>query len=326
MPWPDGTKALRQLGMTRPQLGMHWVRAQHDQGSIAVLDRRITSALVPFELWPVLATLVLEGPGIVVERMERHLLELCSRIVRPTRARPPGATYSKRSATSFATTLRRLMGILCDLNRRGAVHPSLEQWVASPRVKVPRAAVDANTDRSAPPLYRIRHDLRMLDSAFRERFAVGPGDDELSAIAAVPAHTLFARGAWRLGRNRALFTVLCVTGSRKSAVLRLMASDFDARHADPDGKIGPGIALRPGKTLDTTDVRWKPLPVGAARWIEAHLLLTRRLVLETDNRWRSRRERLPDDYPLFPVSLKHLETPFNDLYYAAWQLVRGYLA
>ena len=313
MPWPDGGKAMRALGLTRPQLSDLWRQAQHEQGSMAVLDREILTTLVPLELWAVLAALIAEGPGIVVERLERYLLELAMRLVPPSRARRPGATHSKRSLTTFATTLRRVMGILSDLHRRGAVHPSLDAWGAPPRVKVPRAAA-ANTDRSAPARHQLRHTYRMLDEAYKERFGVERGDDELAVIEALPADQLVARGAWRLGRNRALFGLLCVTGSRIGAALALMVSDFDPEHVDPDGNVGPAIALRPGKTMDADDIRWKPLPVGAGRIIQAHVLLTRRLAVETDGPGeftRRRRLGLPEDYPLFPASIKHLERPWH---------------
>jgi hypothetical protein len=94
MPWPCGGKGLRVLGLTRPQLSQLWTHAQHEQGSIAVLDREVLSTLVPLELWRVLAALIVEGPGIVVERLERYLLELAIRPVRASRARRPGATHS----------------------------------------------------------------------------------------------------------------------------------------------------------------------------------------------------------------------------------------
>jgi integrase len=313
MPWPDGGKGLRALGLTRPQLGQLWLRAQHEQGSMAVLDREILCTLVPLELWGVLAALIVEGPGIVVERLERYLLELAMRPVRPNRARRPGATHSKRCLTSFATTLRRVMGILSDLHRRGAVHPSLSEWGAPPRVKVPRAAA-ANTDRSAPARHQLRHTYRRLDAAYKERFGVGCADDELAVLEAGVADQLVARGAWRLGRNRALFGLLCVTGSRIGAALALMLSDFNPVHVDPDGNVGPAIALRPGKTMEADDVRWKPLPTGAGQMIQAHVLLTRRLALETDGPGeftRRRRARLPEDYPLFPASIKYLERPWH---------------
>jgi integrase len=313
MPWPDGGKGMRELGLTRPQLSDLWLQAQHQQGSMAVLKREILARLVPPELWAVLAALIVEGPGIVVERLERYLLELAMRPVRPSRARRPGATFSKRSLTSFATTLRRVMGILSDLHRRGAVHPSLDAWGVPPRVKVPRAAA-ANTDRSAPARHQLRHTYRTLDEAFKERFGVEREHDELAVIEAFLADQLVARGAWRLGRNRALLGLLCVTGSRIGAALALMVSDFDPEHVDPDGNVGPAIALRPGKTMGADDVRRKPLPVDAGRIIQAHVLLTRRLALETDGPGeftRRRRLRLPEDYPLFPASIKHLERPWH---------------
>jgi integrase len=180
-------------------------------------------------------------------------------------------------------------------------------------VKVPRAAA-ANTDRSAPARHQLRSAYRTLDTAFKERFSVGLEGDELSVIEAVPAGQLVARGAWRLGRNRALFGLLCVTGSRIGAALALMLSDFDAEHVDPDGNVGPAVALRPGKTMEADDIRWKPLPVGAGQIIQAHVLLTRRLALETDGPGqvsRRRHDRLPKDYPLFPASVKHIERPWD---------------
>jgi hypothetical protein len=272
------------------------------------------ATLVPFELWPVLATMVVEGPGIAVERLERYLLELSMRPVRPSRAREPGATHSDRSLTSFATALRRVMGILSDLHRRGAVHPALLQWGAPPRVKIPRTAIPANTDRSSPALHRLRHALRSLDNEFKERFAVGPTDDELAAIEAIPANRLVERGAWRLGRNRALFALMCTIGSRIGATLALTVDDFEPEHIDPDGRVGPAIALRPGKVISGDDIRWKPLPNGLARMIRSHIVLTRRVALETDNPGddaRRRRDALPEDYPLFPASVKHLERAWD---------------
>ena len=79
MPWPHGAKGLRVLGLTRADLNKLWLKAQHEQGTTAVLDRKILATLVPLELWAALAALVQEGPGIVVERLERYLLELSIR-------------------------------------------------------------------------------------------------------------------------------------------------------------------------------------------------------------------------------------------------------
>jgi hypothetical protein len=90
----------------------------------------------------------------------------------------------------------------------------------------------------------------------------------LAVIEAFLADQLVARGAWRLGRNRALLGLLCVTGSRIGAALALMVSDFDPEHVDPDGNVGPAIALRPGKTMGADDVggsRFLSTPVGSSR-------------------------------------------------------------
>jgi hypothetical protein len=99
-----------------------------------------------------------------------------------------------------------------------------------------------------------------------------------------------------------MYALLCVLGSRTGAVCFLRRSDLRSDHVGPDGRIGPAIALRPGKGYDEGEVHWKAIPRGVLRVIEVYLAITDKILAGTPNYGphgpESRRRQGPGD-PLF---------------------------
>jgi hypothetical protein len=144
------TGMLRRLGLRRTDLNAEWNRRVAQDGSRATFETDLLLALFPVRCFGARCAIVVDGPGLAVDRIERVLHQRSLESVRSTRARPGGGLVSSATLSVNVTSLRWVLHQLNDLRRRQFPCAALDQWQGVPKIRMPRAD-PANTDRSAPP-------------------------------------------------------------------------------------------------------------------------------------------------------------------------------
>jgi integrase len=278
-PWPMGRTSCRHLGLTFEHIFREWEEIAADEGPEAAFPVETTAAFFPPALWSVAADVVVLGPGVAAQRMRKMVLIESRREVPATRARTATngepITLSVASVRVMLDIFRRFLRTLVDLREEEHPHPSLGPWVSVPRAPAANAA-PANTDRSAPSRSYLRAIWQGLQQEVDARLQTPQGSTEPEAVMALTESVVRKKGLFRLLRNRALLMLFVITGARLEALCALRFPDYDSRHRSPDGRVGPAIALRPGKSIDRREIRWKPLPVEAGLVIDAYLAVVRR--------------------------------------------------
>jgi integrase len=305
------TSVLRKLGLLRSDLNAEWNRRVAQDGMRATFDTDLLLALFPLGCFGALCAIIVDGPGLAVDRIERVLHRRSLEPVRPTRARADGGLVSSATLNASVASLRWLLYQLNDLQRRQFPCPPLEQWQGVPKIRLPRAE-PANTDRSAPPRILLRRTYAALDHEVKRRLGVEHDVDEDPRVRTMGRTKMRICGVWRLARNRAILGLLISLGGRRAAICDLTRGDVNRDHLGPDGHLGPAIALRPGKVHHEQAIHWKPIPTDLLRTIDIYLLLTDTLITETETECRPersngrRRQPAPGpDAPLFIGALKY---------------------
>ena len=250
--WKTPARAMRELGLDTAALDSAWARTEALDGAHARLPLHVVRGFIPDEAWRVAAFILAEGPGASQDRLERAARLEALRPIKPTRARPGGGNLSAGSIDNVMKAVRRLMSTFVSLSTRGYPHPALESWRALPDYAqaTKLGAVEAETDRTAPPLMLVRKTLRSTHAEVEAR-SRRVGHENVN----------------RVLRKRLLIALLVVTGARIWALSRVRVCDYDPRHRFPDGEVGPALRLFPGKTMAPTSARWKALPDDVAVWL-----------------------------------------------------------
>jgi integrase len=285
--WSDGQAALNRLGLTSTELDRSWDQAHAVDGVHATLPLATVLEFFPAELWPLCAQLLEWGPATGCERLERFARLEALRKIKPTRARPEGGTISAGTVDNLMKGCRRLLEVLCELQRRRYPSPALAGWAAlpSPVAASELGAAEANTDRTAPPLLLVRRTLRRLTKQIERRSETKRGQGRLK----------------RLLRKRLLLALLSSTGVRISALAAACVRDYDPEHRFPGGVVGPALRVFPGKSIAASEARWKALPPLVASWLEHYLEYLGIRDQPTATLWPSDRER--GAKPMLPTSL-----------------------
>ncbi|MDX6453469.1 MAG: hypothetical protein QOH16_3518 [Gaiellaceae bacterium] len=251
--WRTGAVAMRALGVTPTVVSRTWARAEGTDGVHARLSLEVVRGFLPDDAWRVAAFILAQGPTATQSRLERAARLEALRPIKPTRARPNGGTASAAMIDNVLRAVRRLMKEFVFLSKNGYPHPSLASWQALPdHVRATKlGALEAETDRSAPPLVLVRKTLRSTHAEIERRHGTRGG-----------------RNMRRLLRKRLVIALLVVTGARIWALSRVRVCDYEPRHRSPDGEVGPALRLFPGKTMAPEMARWKALPEEVARWVE----------------------------------------------------------
>jgi hypothetical protein len=272
----------------------------------------LLAELFPLPTWRALAGLIVDGPAVGSERIDRVLHRVAARPAAAHAGGGNGARMSRRSIENYSWPLSWTMQTLVDLQQRGFPCSELQAWQHAPVVRVPPAPA-ANTDRSAPPWRLVRLAWQEVDRDVKAKLGANTVLEELEIVTTCSVHRLREKGVWLQLRWRALLGLICVLGSRSGAACELRRGDLRHAHRSPDGRCGPAIALRPGKTYDRQEIHYKPIPAELYSVIEVFCIATDRILAETPdyNGGRVPRARPPDDVALFPRSLRHPEVALS---------------
>lgn len=297
---------LRELGLTRAELGRRWLERRAADHRLAVLDLDLLTRLFPQPIWEAAAAMVMAGPAKACELVEGLLFEVAARPAPRTARRPEGGQVSASTVYGYALPLQSFMRRLCELRRRGFPCRALDQWVACPRLDIPRVPA-ANTDTSAPSVLAIRRLLQRLTREIQERLGADSYETELDAVRMMSGRALQHSACWQLSRDRALLWVLCMIGPRVSAACRLRRPAFREQWLNPDGELRPALAMKPDK--DPLEPQaMKQIPDKFALITKTLVTLTDRMVTEAP-RYRTANLRPQPDWPLFPGCLAKPHKP-----------------
>jgi hypothetical protein len=310
-PFPSARdrKIKRLFGLSLPEIRANWAVAADARGSLAVLDRALLDYLFPPGLQEVAVSVITDGPGVVADRLQRIVFAMSREELGPTRARPRGGLRSSNNLHNHAEQFRRFLTVIRDLHKRQLDAPGLDAWTGLPeRPTIRRRAVA--TDRSAPSLRTLRRTWQHLDKEVRRVLGDVPLEESADAMRRMPA-AKFQKNLRRF-RDWALLGILVATGCRVGALMPLQRGDFVRDHISPDGRIGPALAFRPGKTWeDAEEISWKPIPVDLAHVLEAYLVYVARYLASHDPRFEPLRGDLPLDWPLFFGSRVRPDQPMD---------------
>ena len=322
-PLANARTVLHQRGLTRESVRAQWREARAEHGYRATLDMGLLIDLFPPRAWRALAVLIADGPAVASERIDMLLHEVAIRPAAP-HAGGDGARVSRRSIENYAWPMSSLMRTLVDLYQHGFPCAVLQRWQHAPTVRLPLAP-SANTDRSAPPWRLVRLAWQQVDRDAKSRLGARSTQEELEIVTTCSVHRLRA-GLWLQLRWRALFGLICTLGSRSGAVCELRREDLRPRHRGPDGRSGPTIALRPGKTFDQREIHYKPIPAELYTMIEVFGIATDRILAEIPkyNRGRAPASDRPANSPMFPRSLRRPDLALTQA--AFYVQLRGYEA
>jgi integrase len=298
---------LRRLGLTRSDVQLLWHERRAQGGYEAVLPADLLTEIFPTATWDALAALVCDGPAICSQHIDKVLHKVSLRPAAKHAGGEDGARVSRKTLNNYAWPLSWTMRTLVDLRDHGFPCSELEQWTRKPTVRVPCAPY-ANTDRSAPRWRLTRLLMQRLDRYVQSRLGASGHEEELEVLRTCSIHRISGGGVWLAMRLRALFALCCCLGGRSGAACDLRRGDVITRHTGPDGRCGPAIALRPGKTYATTEIHYKPIPHGLLQLIEILNLATDRILAEAPDyevgQGRIARPPPPPDLALFPKSLR----------------------
>ena len=293
---PGLEAALRRLGITRAQLiDEVWHGCRGPDRPDPRLPAEIVDAIIWAPSWEALGSMVRHGPAIAANRVEWVLEELARSPAPITSARPGGGRMSKSTVDNRGSAYKRIFRAIKQVASRGLCPEALADWAElEPTFRLPRAE-PANTDRGAPSLSELRALFVKLERDCAARLRRRPGESDLDALARLPDGELSAQCLFRALRRLAVFLIFVVIGARSGAVARLKRSDLIVRHEDPDGNVGPALALHPGKGRHADDIEYKPLPAGLNQCLVVYEAAMVRLCRARGTEW-------PMDALLFPTS------------------------
>jgi hypothetical protein len=224
------------------------------------LPATVIEVFVPATLWPVIETMIPDGPGAAAERAERVIWSFSHRFIPANKRRRAGCP-SPASIQSLKRAFCSIFRQFVDLRAQYPELESLSQWLAVPRLRNPRVP-PVMPASSAPPLPLARLAWQQLDSAISQQFRKSEGETELEALERLPDTALMQGGLFKRLRGRVFLGLLVTTGARIQALSELGVDDLipDWRGPAPDHLRGPAIRLRPGKTLHPDHERVKPIP------------------------------------------------------------------
>lgn len=302
--FPTGETALRGAGLTQDELRAHFSALEHTSGIFAALDSDLLDAFFPRALWPVLTTMLHDGPGGAAERAERAVDAYAQQRV-PANKRRRDGPHARGTVLTMRDAYLRLFRTIVWLQRREFQCEALRPWTAVPPLRMPLADAASGLDTQGPRPELLRHRWAEQTAEIRRRLRVAPGEDELAALERLPASCLLHRGLFGLLRDRVVLGLMVVTAGRRKAIADLRLSDYVREHIGPapDYRVSPVLLLRPRKSLPANIVRPKPIPIEFAEMLDVYLAFLRRAaaVRKSDQPHRRphlRPEAIPDDFPL----------------------------
>jgi hypothetical protein len=309
--WPQGETSRRRSGRTPIELHREYENLTFEEGWQATLPPSLLEHFVPQRLWPVVLTVIADGPEVAVERAERALRTFARSSVRPMKHLPPGPP-ARSSVAAIRDTFHRLFKELVQLRGRGLRAEGIEGWTGFARLPMPETG-SRQQDRRAPRPEILRETLARLDQEVAAALGIEPGADELDAVRTMKDTAIATCRAFTPLRDRVAFVLAVMLGARVGALAALRRSDFvEARTGPPpEHRQGAAILVRPGKGWGPEVVRPKPIPPGVADVIRVYLLYLERVV-PIQHRWHAREtgrnwpfETCPADHPLIVSNRVH---------------------
>lgn len=300
-PWPTAQTAFRRLGTDQDALHHRFEALRHWNGVHASFEPEVVAEFFPRVLWPVVVTMVMDGPGRARMRAERAVREYAATPVAANKRRAKGPP-TRGSVEGVRYALHRLFGGLAELNSDDYEFPGIDRWTAPPRIGMPDVP-PGRWDTSAPRPELVRQCWADAMAKAADALGISPGDDELAALEAMTDSALVQSPLFRPLRDRVFLGIMMLTGARVNAIAQLRRSDFVTDHVGPapDYRRSAALMVRPRKTLHETVVRAKPISGEFAGTIQVWLRYSERVV-SVLRRWhrggRPRPEELHADSPL----------------------------
>lgn len=307
-PWPSGPATGEALAVSQRELREQLEQDEEERGVFAALPSEIVEAFFPSELWPVLETLIKDGPGGAAERAERALRALSKVQVAANKRRPAGPP-AKSTLANHQGVLKRIFAELVTLREQQPQSRLLDAWLSVPRIKVPDVP-PVTRDTDGPPLAALRKALRDLEDEVAVKIGRRAGETDLEALARMSNTRLVHHRLLPEIRGRVALGLLLVTGARIGALAALRRQDYLADHQGPapEYRRGAAIKLRPGKTLHEDYVRIKPIPAELASWIEFYFEFLDRSQAVL-NHWKKAEGTPPSYGPNTPLLVRGRQNP-----------------
>jgi len=297
---PTGPTALKRAGLTQAKLRGLFRGLEDSHGIFAAFDDDLLAAFFPPVLWPVILTMILDGPGVATERAERAVRRYAGTLVPATKRRGEGPP-ARGTVLHFRDSYHGVFRVLVQFSVAHFPFEPLADWVGTPTVRMPDVEMwpGLKNEGPRPELLRQKWDELTVDIA--RRLGISPGDDELAALEAMPESRILFSGLFYPLRARVVLGLMVLTAGRVDAIAELFVSDYEAKHIGPppDYRTGPALLVRPGKHLPASVVRAKAIPLEFAAKIDVYIAFLRRAAGAA----RIRKphlcpDRIPDDFPL----------------------------
>lgn len=253
--WPSSATPMRRLGIDHTLLTDYWAGAWN-RSDDACLPLDWVLAFAPAAAWPAIAAVIGWGPDATRARIEQAIVELGrTPLQRRARRRPDGATIARGTIKNWITCVWDLLQALVDLRVRvtASANPTLpgellEAWTFKPQRPDPAesGAKEARLDTAGPPLEDCGRRLRELHRDWNQ----------------APKDARYFRH-----RRLILWSILCLYGPRQDALRLIRIEDILPRYQFRDGYCGPALRLFPGKTRDSEEPHYLPLPELLFQWI-----------------------------------------------------------
>lgn len=239
----------------------------------ACADPELLHRVVPEDWVPAVASLIEDGPRLGVARSQAAILDFSREEVPANRRRETG----RRSRATVRIVLgeaTRLLRAVYGLRS----HPACEAWTYMPTLAMPEMPKGGYVP-VAPRVETVRQSFEELTSEVHRRLGVSRIEEELGALDALTNHAVSSRGLWRPARDRAVLTLIVLTGGRRDAIARLCRMDYKPDHEGPapDCRRGAVLDLRPRKGKGREEVRRKPIPRQASLTLELYLAVLDRM-------------------------------------------------
>jgi integrase len=296
-----------RYGIRRSGIGPY---ALHDSYEDAVLragglaraqiDLELLHKAVPKSWVSIVAALIDDGPGTATTVANAAIYDY-SKVPVTANRRRTGGTRSRATVQLVLTEAKRLFSTIQSLHAL----PACQQWVQIPPLHMPKMR-KGGYEVVAPRVETVRQAWQDKSSEIHERLGIRSIEEEMGALNSLSDRAVYSRGLWRPTRDRAILTLMVLTGGRRTALARLTRKDYvrDCEGPLPDCRRSAALDLLPRKNKGRDEVRRKPIPAQAALVLDFYLEVMDRMMAAKG------RPPVSPDAPLFvaePAQLKAVQ-------------------
>jgi integrase len=273
--------ALTRHGIRRNGIGPY---ALHDSYEEAVLragglarawiDLELLHKIVPKSWVSIVAALIDNGPGTAAAVANVAIFDY-SKVPVAANRRRSGGTRSRTTVQLVLTEAKRLFATIHSLHTLSAC----QQWVQIPPLHMPNMP-KGGYEVVAPRVETVRQAWQDKSSEIHERLGIRSIEEEMEALNSLSDRAAYSRGLWRPTRDRAILTLMVLTGGRRTALARLTRKDYvrDCEGPLPDCRRSAALDLLPRKNKGRDEVRRKPIPAQAALVLDFYLEVMDRMM------------------------------------------------